>query len=253
MSKNPFRLDHQLAVVTGGGSGLGLAISQAMVDAGAAVVITGRREEKLQTACQQLGSTAHYFQNDVTELECIPGLVERIEHEIQPIDILVNNAGIHLKKLAVDTSDAELAQILQTHLYSSFALSREVGQRMIKRQHGAIIMILSMASLFGIPQVSAYTAAKGALMGLTRALATEFSPHNVRVNAIAPGWIETDMSRKALQNDAERLQKVLTRTPLNRLGEPVDIGYAAVYLSSPAAKYVTGAVLPVDGGTSIGF
>jgi gluconate 5-dehydrogenase len=253
MSKNPFHLDNQLALVTGGGSGLGLAISQAMVDAGATVVITGRTKEKLQAACEQLGSHCSYFQNDVTELECIPGLVEQIEHEIQPIDILVNNAGIHLKKLAVDTSDAELTQIMQTHLYSSFALSREAGQGMIQRQHGAIIMILSMASLFGIPQVSAYTAAKGALMGLTRALATEFSPHNVRVNAIAPGWIETDMSRQALRNDTERLQKVLTRTPMNRLGEPIDVGYAAVYLSSPAAKYVTGAVLPVDGGTSIGF
>jgi len=253
MSKNPFRLDNQLALVTGGGSGLGLAIGQAMVNAGAKVVITGRTKEKLEAACAQLGSKCTYFQNDVTELECIPGLVERIEHEIQPIDILVNNAGIHLKKLAVDTSDTELTQIMQSHLYSSFALSREAGQGMIRRRHGAIIMILSMASLFGIPQVSAYTAAKGALMGLTRALAAEFSPHNVRVNAIAPGWIETDMSRKALQNDTERLQKVLTRTPMNRLGEPMDVGYAALYLSSPAAKYVTGAVLPVDGGTSIGF
>ncbi len=253
MNKNPFRLDEQLALVTGGGTGLGLAISQALVDAGASVVIIGRRKEKLQAACQQLGSTAQYIQNDVTELDCIPDLVQRIERDIQPINILVNNAGIHLKKPTVDTTDAELAQIMQTHLFSSFALSREVGQKMIVRQHGSIIMILSMASLFGIPQVSAYTAAKGALLGLTRALATEFSPHNVRVNAIAPGWIETDMSRKAMQSDTERLQKVLTRTPMNRLGEPMDVGYAAVYLNSPAAKYVTGAVLPIDGGTSIGF
>jgi NAD(P)-dependent dehydrogenase (short-subunit alcohol dehydrogenase family) len=253
MSKNPFRLDGELALVTGGGTGLGLAISQALVEAGASVVITGRREEILKMACQQLGNAASYIQHDVTELASIPALIKRIERDIQPLDILVNNAGIHLKKLAIDTTDADLAQMMQTHLFSSFALSREAGRGMMARQHGSIIMILSMAALFGIPQVSGYTAAKGALMGLTHALATEFSPHNVRVNGIAPGWIETDMSRKATQDDSERLQSILQRTPMNRMGEPLDIGYAVVYLSSIAAKYVTGVVLPVDGGTSIGF
>jgi NAD(P)-dependent dehydrogenase (short-subunit alcohol dehydrogenase family) len=253
MSQNPFRLDGQLALVTGGGTGLGLAISQALVEAGASVVVTGRRKEKLKAACQRLGNAASYIQHDVTDLTSIPDLVKRIESDIQPLDILVNNAGIHLKKLAVDTTDAELAQIIQTHLFSAFALSREVGRGMMARQNGSVIMILSMAALFGVPQVSGYTAAKSALMGLTHALAIEFSPHNVRVNAIAPGWIETDMSREAMQDDPERLKKVLGRTPMNRMGEPLDIGYAAVYLCSPAAKYVTGIILPVDGGTSIGF
>ena len=253
MNNNPFRLDGQLALVTGGGSGLGLAISQAMIEAGASVVITGRREEKLKAACQQLGNAARYIQHDVTDLSSIPGLVKHIEGDIQPLNILVNNAGIHLKKLALDTTDAELAQMIQTHLFSAFALSREVGRGMIARQNGSVIMILSMAALFGIPQVSAYTAAKSALTGLTHALAIEFSPHNVRVNAIAPGWIETDMSCEAMQDDPERFKKVLERTPLNRMGEPPDVGYAAVYLCSPAAKYVTGIILPVDGGSSIGF
>ncbi len=110
-----------------------------------------------------------------------------------------------------------------------------------------------MASLFGIPNVFAYSAAKSAYLGMVRALATEVSPSGVRVNAIAPGWIETDMVRKAMAGDPARKRRILARTPLGRFGEPDDIGAAAVYLCSPAAKFVTGAVLPVDGGVSIGF
>lgn len=253
MTNDPFRLDGQLALVTGGGSGLGLAISQAFVAAGAKVIITGRREARLKQAVAQLGPAAGYVPHDVTDLDSIPGMVALVEERWQPVDILVNNAGIHIKKLAVDTDAADLQQMMQTHLFGAFQLSRECGRRMAARQRGSIMMILSMAAMFGIPQVAAYTAAKSALLGLTRALAVELSPQNVRVNAIAPGWIETDMSRGALENDPAREQKILGRTPMNRLGEPLDIGYAAVFLCSPAAKFVTGVILPVDGGASIGF
>ena len=253
MSENPFRLDGQLALVTGGSTGLGLATSQALIQAGAQVILTARRVEPLRQACAQLGLAANCIQHDVTDLATVPTLVQQLEENFGQVDILVNNAGIHLKKQAIDTSDTEFAQVLQTHLLGSFALSREFGRTMMNRQKGSIIMVLSMAALFGIPQVSAYTAAKTALLGLTRALAVELSPHHVRVNAVAPGWIETDMSRKALADDANRKQKVLERTPLGQLGEPFDVGYAIVYLCSPAAKFVTGVVLPVDGGISIGF
>lgn len=253
MTDNPFRLENQLALVTGGGSGLGLATCQALVQAGAQVIITGRRIELLQQACAQLGPAAHYLQHDVTDLAAIPALIEQIEQQFGGLDILVNNAGIISKKLAIETSDAEVAQMMQTHLFGSFALSRECGRRMIERQRGSIIMILSMAALFGIPQISPYTAAKAALLGLTRALAVELSPYGVRVNAVAPGWIETDMTRRAFAGDPIRKEKVLSRTPMGRMGEPIDIGHAVVYLCSPAAKFVTGIVLPVDGGASIGF
>jgi gluconate 5-dehydrogenase len=253
MGRDVFRLDGQLALVTGGGTGLGFGICQAMSQAGARVVMTGRREDVLRDACQQLGSAAGYLRHDVTDLSTIPVLVQRIEEKFGPLDILVNNAGNHLKRPAVDTSDADLASILQTHLLGSFALSRECGRRMTGRGHGSILMIASMSALFGIPQVSAYSAAKSALAGLTRALAVEFSPHGVRVNAIAPGWIDTPLSRKALEGDPARKQRILNRTPMGTLGEILDVGYAAVYLSSPAAKFVTGIVLPVDGGASIGF
>jgi gluconate 5-dehydrogenase len=253
MGRDVFRLDGQLALVTGGGTGLGFGICQALSQAGARVVMTGRRENMLRDACQQLGNAAGYLQHDVTDLSTIPALVQRIEEEFGPIDILVNNAGNHLKRPAVETSDADLASILQTHLLGSFALSRECGRRMTGRGRGSIIMISSMSALFGIPQVTAYTAAKSALTGLTRALAVEFSPHGVRVNAIAPGWIDTMLSRKAFEGDPARKQRILGRTPMGILGEILDVGYAAVYLSSPAAKFVTGVVLPVDGGASIGF
>ncbi|HSB70124.1 MAG TPA: glucose 1-dehydrogenase [Candidatus Methylomirabilis sp.] len=251
--QDPFRLDGRLALVTGGGTGLGHGVCRAMTEAGARIVMTGRREDVLKAACEQLGGSSAYLRHDVADLPSIPGLVEQVESRFGPLDILVNNAGNHLKKGAVETSDAEFSTVLQTHLFGAYALSRECGRRMLARKRGSILMVVSMASLFGIPMVSAYTAAKAALLGLTRALTVEFSPHGVRVNAIAPGWFDTELNRRAFEGDPGRLQKILSRTPLGRVGEALDVGHAAVYLSSPAAKFVTGVCLPVDGGASIGF
>lgn len=248
-----FRLDGQLALVTGGGSGLGFAISQAMVEAGARVAIVGRNAEQLKRARVQLGPEAQDLVHDVTELSSIPVLVHDVEERYGPVDILVNNAGQHLKKPALETSDQELADVLATHVFGSYALCRECGRRMMDRGQGSILLVVSMAALFGIPQVSAYTVAKAGLLGLTRALATEFSLRGVRVNAIAPGWIDTEMTRQAHEGDPSRRARILQRTPLGRLGDPSDVGHAAVYLSSPAARFITGIVLPVDGGVSIGF
>jgi gluconate 5-dehydrogenase len=143
--------------------------------------------------------------------------------------------------------------MLQTHLVASFALTRAVLPEMIERRHGNILFISSMASLFGLPLVSAYSAAKAGHLGLVRSLATEVSPYGVRVNSIAPGWIESEMMRRALNGDAKRADKILGRTPMKRFGEPEDIGWAATYLCSQAAKFITGVVLPIDGGASIGF
>jgi gluconate 5-dehydrogenase len=153
----------------------------------------------------------------------------------------------------VETTPAEFNSLLQTHVTAAFALTRAVLPDMIQRRHGSVLFIASMASLFGIPLIAAYAAAKSAHLGLVRTLAVEVSPHGVRVNAIAPGWIDSDMMRKALETDPERSRKVLSRTPMNSFGTAEDIGLAATYLCSPAARFVTGAVLPVDGGVSIGF
>jgi NAD(P)-dependent dehydrogenase (short-subunit alcohol dehydrogenase family) len=257
MNKSPlaaaFDLTGQTALITGGGTGLGLGMAHCFAAAGANVVLVGRRAAELASACAAIGPQAHAIVGDITQLETIPALVERAEQAAGPISILVNNAGVHLKKPALQTTDAEFALVLQTHVHGAFALSREVGQRMVTRRSGSIIFTASMASLMGIPLVVAYSAAKCAYRGLVSALATEWGPHGVRVNAIAPGWITSDMMEKALNNDPARKAKILARTPLNRFGEANDIGWTAVYLASPAAKFVTGVMLPVDGGAAESF
>jgi NAD(P)-dependent dehydrogenase (short-subunit alcohol dehydrogenase family) len=248
-----FSLRGETALITGGGTGIGLAMSRAMHAAGARVVLVGRREAELSAAAHSLGDGASFIVHDVTRLDGAPELVARATREAGPVTCLVNNAGIHLKKPAVETTPEEFQRVLNTHIVGAHALTRAVVPGMIERKHGVILFTGSMASLFGIPLIIAYTAAKSAMVGMVKGYATEFSAHGVRVNCIAPGWIETEMSRKALEGDPVRKGKVLGRTPAAKLGQPEDVGLAAVYLASPAARYVTGVILPVDGGTSIGF
>ena len=248
-----FGLEGRTVLVTGGGSGLGFAIAKAVTEAGAKVIIVGRQEAALRETCTLLGEKASYRVFDLQEMEGLPLLVEEIEIGSGPIDVLVNNAGINLKKDTLEVTDREFAQVVQVNQLAVFALTREVARKMVSRKKGNIIMISSMAAIYGIPKVVAYTAAKSAVEGMTRSLAVDLSPHGIRVNCIAPGFIETPMSGKALNNDPGRRNRVLARTPMGYLGKPEDIGFAAVYLASDAAKYVTGAILPVDGGNSIGF
>jgi NAD(P)-dependent dehydrogenase (short-subunit alcohol dehydrogenase family) len=249
----PFQLDGELALITGGGSGLGLAIARCMAAAGARVVLTGRNESRLKQAGAGLGPRAACLAHDVTSLDKAPRLVDEVTRLFGPVTILVNNAGIYLKKPAVETTPEEFLTVLNTHVVGAHALTRAVLPGMIKRQWGSVLFTASMASFFGIPQLVAYSAAKSAYLGIVRTLATEVSKHNVRINAIAPGWIDSDMMRKALDGDPARRDRILARTPMGRFGDAEDIGWAAVYLCSPAARFITGIVLPVDGGVSIGF
>ena len=248
-----FSLRGEHTLITGGGTGIGLAIAKAMHASGARVVLIGRREAELADAVRGLGAGASYVVHDITQFDAAAGLIERITKEQGPITCLVNNAGMHLKKPVIDTLPEEFQQVMNTHIFGAHALSRVVLPGMIERKRGNIIFVASMASLFGIPLVVAYAAAKSAMIGMIRTMATELSPHNVRVNAIAPGWIDTAMSRKAFAGDPTRKNKIISRTPMARLGDPDDVGWAAVYLTSPAAKFVTGSILPVDGGVAMGF
>ena len=249
-----FSLSGETALITGGGTGLGFGIAQCMADAGARVVLVGRREAELIKAVESIGERASYVTHDITCLDAASDLLAAAESAAKSaITILVNNAGIHLKKSAVETTPLEFQSILNTHVCAAHALIRVVLPGMILRGHGNILFTASMASLMGVPLVFAYSAAKSAYLGMTRALAVEVSPNGVRVNAIAPGWIESSILRKALAQDENRSNKILGRTPMGRFGEPADIGSAAVFLCSPAAKFITGVVLPVDGGASIGF
>lgn len=253
-----FSLAGKLALITGGGSGIGFDIARCMIEAGATVIITGRRQQPLHDAVATLtegrsAASAHYIVNDVTERSLLDSLVADVERTHGPIDILVNNAGINMKKPALDVTDEDFDRIVHTNLNSVFSLTRACAGRMIERGSGSIIMISSMAAYYGIDRVVAYAASKSAVEGMVKVLASEFSGQGVRVNAIAPGFIETAMSKTAMGGDPDRFARAMRRTPMGKFGKPEDIGWAAVFLASDAARYVTGVSLPVDGGNSIGF
>jgi len=251
--KHAFDMTGKVALITGGGTGIGKGIAEEFIKLGAIVVITGRRPEPLEEAKAHLGSNCHSIVNDVTKKEEHPALLKQIEEEIGPLEILVNNAGKHNKSFALETSDDDFQAVIDINLNSVFALTRAALKYMVPRKKGAIINISSMTALYGIPQVVAYSSSKTALIGLTRTLAVEYSGEGIRVNAIAPGFIDSKMLRSAMDKDPLRKEKVLGRTPAGKFGDPSDIGKAAAYLASDASSYVTGICLPVDGGNSIGF
>lgn len=243
----------KIAVVTGGGSGLGFAIAKAFVNNNIFTIIIGRNNEKLQLAKQELGDNAAALACDLNNLAAIPLLIQNIYDTYGRIDILVNNAGVNYKKDFAEVTDEEFAQVIQTNLLAVFAVSREVVKKMLPKKSGSIINISSMAAQYGLPKVIAYSASKTAIEGMTRAMAVELSPQGIRVNCIAPGFIYSDMTATALDSDPDRKQRVFARTPMGIMGQPDDIGQAALFLADNNAKFITGIVLPVDGGNSIGF
>ncbi|WOO39767.1 SDR family NAD(P)-dependent oxidoreductase [Rubellicoccus peritrichatus] len=252
--QNAFSLKGETALITGGGSGLGLAMATSFCAAGAQVILVGRREQVVKNAATSLGPNAFAIAHDISECERASELMEKAEEVSgSKPSILVNNAGIHLKKLATETNPSEFEAVIQTHVIAAHSLVQAALPAMLEKQHGSILFMASMTSYIGMPKVVAYSAAKSAYVGMVRTLTSEVAEHGVRVNGIAPGWIQSPMLDQALGNDTVRRQKILSRTPMGKFGEPDDIGLAAVYLCSPAAKFVSGVVLPIDGGASIGF
>ncbi|TCL10299.1 gluconate 5-dehydrogenase [Shimia isoporae] len=252
MTGSPFDLDGKIALITGGGSGIGFGIAQCFVNSGARVLLIGQTESKLAAAVEQLGDSARYFVADVTNEAACRSAVDCCVDMFGGLDILINNAGNHLKKSLLETSQADVQSVLDVHVLAAFNLTRLALPALAERE-GSVLFIASMASYLSIPQVIGYTAAKSAVLGLVRGTAAEAGPMGVRANAIAPGWISSAMTDAALNNDPPRKAKILSRTPLGGMGEPSDIGWAATYLSSRAAKFVTGQVLAVDGGAVSGF
>lgn len=248
-----FSLEGELALITGGGTGLGFAMARCYVQAGARVIITGRREDVLADAVRELGPKAVYRVFDVTDTAHAANFVEKLNREMGPVTILVNNAGRHCKKPMQDVTQKDLQEVLDVHLLGAFALTKAVVPAMLERGKGSILFISSMSAYLGMTQVCAYSAAKSAVLGLVKTLSGDLADKGIRINAIAPGFIDTPMFRKAVESDIPRKQKILGHTPMGCYGEPMDIGWAAVYLASPAARFVTGICLPVDGGCSIGF
>jgi NAD(P)-dependent dehydrogenase (short-subunit alcohol dehydrogenase family) len=243
----------KIAVITGGASGIGFAIAKVFVSNNIISVLIGRDATKLKLACETLGEMSDYIACDLSHLGELPGIVHKIRDKYGKIDILVNNAGIHLKKSISDITDGEYQKVILTNQTAMFCLTREVAAIMEHQSGGTVLNISSMASQYGLPNIIAYTASKSAIEGMTRAMAVELAKYGIRVNCIAPGFIKTNMASLSLDKDPQRKQRVLSRTPLGRLGKPGEVAEAALFLVSPAASYITGVVLPVDGGNSIGF
>ena len=247
-----FGLKGEHALVTGGGSGLGLAIAKCFVEAGARVTIVGTNGDKLKKACDSLGPSASHSVFDVTDTAGADAFAQDIEQRFGRVSILVNNAGNTVKKPLGDMRVEDFNAVMNVHVGGAFALSRAYLPQ-VSAAKGSILFTASMSSFLGIPNVIGYSAAKSAYVGMVRALATELAPSGVRVNGVAPGWIDTALLRQATAADAERARKINSRIPMGRFGEGADIGWAMTYLASRAAAYVTGHIVVVDGGALHGF
>jgi NAD(P)-dependent dehydrogenase (short-subunit alcohol dehydrogenase family) len=245
------RLDGKVAIVTGGGGGLGSLAARAFAAAGADVAVVGRTAEKLRAvedAIRGAGRRAAAIVADVTRSADVNRMVEQAVGAFGRVDILLNNAGVTSPKTVVELTDDDWHRIMDTSATGAFYCSRAVAPVMMRQREGCIISVGSILSARGMAQRTAYSAAKAAVMNLTRALALELGPHGIRVNAIAPTVIITDLNRELVRTQPELYQAVLDRTPLGRLGAPEDIAGALVFLASPAARFITGQTLFVDGG-----
>jgi len=248
-----FDLTGRVAIVTGGNGGIGRAIAIGLAEAGAAVAVFGRNEDKNGRVLDELkaiGSRSLAMNVDVTDRDGLEPAFQRVERELGGVDILVNNAGhANLSGGVLLENAADWERVIETQLNAVFLLSKLGAAAMVTRRRGKIINIGSMYSFFGSGLIPSYSAAKGAVIQLTKSMAIELAPHNIQVNAIAPGWIETDMTapvRAIPMND-----EILARTPAGRWGQPDEIAGTAVYLASHASDFVTGATIRVDGGYSI--
>jgi len=246
-------ISNRIAIITGGASGIGFAIAKKFVQNEIKVILIGRDKTRLKLACETLGVLSDYVGCDLALLNQLPEVVKNIKEKHGSIDILINNAGMHLKKPINDVTDEDFQKVILTNQTAMFSLTREVAKIMQQQCSGVVLNISSMASQYGLPNVIAYTASKSAIEGMTRAMAVELAQYGIRVNCIAPGFIKTNMSTLALDKDPERKKKVLSRTPLGRLGKTDEVADAALFLVSGSASFITGVVLPVDGGNSIGF
>jgi 2-deoxy-D-gluconate 3-dehydrogenase len=241
-----FRLDNKVALVTGSASGLGAAIATALAQAGATVACHGNRRAATGTA-EAIGGSSAAFQADLSSTSGAEHLFSQVKTAFGKIDILVNNAGTIARAAAEDVALEDWQQVLQVNLTSVFQLSQLAARDMIPRGGGKIVNIASLLSFQGGIRVPAYAASKGGVAQLTKALANEWAPKGIQVNAIAPGYFATS-NTEALQADETRNRQILERIPAGRWGQPQDLAGAALFLASAASDYVTGTIVTVDGG-----
>lgn len=244
------RLDGKIALVTGGGRGLGRAIALAFADAGADVAIASRTRADIEAVANEVRAKLRrgiMIEVDVSRSASVAAMVEQVRTTFGRIDILVNSAGIAFSARLVEMSDADWERIIATNLNGTFYACREVARGMIAQKSGCIINLASIAGLKGAPGLAAYAASKGGVIQLTRTLALELARHNVRVNALAPGYFRTDMNAAAL-DDSKWGPRIVERIPLRRVGDPKELDALAVYLASDDASFMTGEVITISGG-----
>ena len=247
-------LHGQVAIVTGGNGGIGLGMAQGLAAAGATVVIAARNAEKSAAALASIlasGGKASALAVDVTdEADCKAMVASAVEMHGR-LDILINNAGINIRKRPEDYAFTEWQQILQTNLSSAFLCSQAAYPEMKRSSGGKIINIGSMMSIFGTAFTTPYAASKGGIVQMTRALACAWAADNIQVNAVLPGWVDTELTQTARKDIAGLHERVLARTPAGRWGEADDFAGIAVFLASAASDFITGTAIPVDGGYSV--
>jgi 3-oxoacyl-[acyl-carrier protein] reductase len=242
-------LEGKVAIVTGGSRGIGQAIAQELADAGAKVAIAARNEERAKAAAAALPREGHAgFACDVADPAQVGATLTAVEDQLGPVGILVNNAGITRDNLLLRMSEAEFDEVIAANLKGAFNFMKAVARGMMKRRDGAILNITSVVGLIGNAGQANYAASKAGLIGLTKSVARELASRGVRCNAIAPGFITTDMTGVLTEQQIEELRG---RIPLGNLGSPADVAGAARFLVGPAASYITGQVLAVDGGMAM--
>jgi len=247
----PFDLTGRVAIVTGGNGGIGLGIAGGLAEAGAAVLLAGRNRAKGEAAARHLGDRAAFTVADVARKADCERLVAEAVEKFGRLDILVNNAGTSVRKSPQDYTEEEWHRVLDTNLTGAFLLCQAAHPHLLRAGGGKIINIASMNAVFGAPHNVPYAASKGGIAAMTRGLATAWAADNIQVNAILPGWIETEMTAGAKAHVAGLEQAVVARTPAGRWGQPRDLAGLAVFLAAPASDFITGTSIPADGGYSI--
>jgi len=245
----PFDLKGKVAIVTGGNGGIGLGMARGLAAAGARVVVAGRNAQKSAAAARDIGGVA--IEVDVVHETSCKALVAKTVSQLVRLDILVNNAGINIRKQPQEYSLEEWRQVIDTNLTSAFACSQAAYPEMKKAGAGKIINIGSMMSIFGASFTTPYAASKGGIVQMTRGMACAWAKDNIQVNAVLPGWIDTDLTRNARKQVEGLHERVLARTPAGRWGDPADFAGIAVFLASSASDFLTGTAIPVDGGYSV--